>query len=136
MCHTSLLRLPNFYLHLWSYRGRCYCCRWQWCLFLSSYFLTSECIEHIESIVWVLRWSSFSCFFLLLPPSPPLSTKASLITSNLTCKLGHCSIYVYITKSWHDRKITFFFCFSHEEKNQYPTSNLLNLISIFYVRKF
>ena len=115
MCYISLLRLPNFFLHLWFYRGRCYCCWWQWCLFFKLVLLHVKMYwkhwKHSSSFAMII----FQLLFLLLPPSPPLSTKASLITSNLTCKLGHRTIYVYITKSWHDRIITFF-CFAYVEK--------------------
>ena len=114
MCYTSLQRLPNFYLHVWFYRGRCYCCRWQWCLFLSSYFLTSECIEHIESIVWVLRWSSFSCFFCCCHHHHHFQQKPPWLH-----QISHANLdtiqYVYISKSWHDRIITFF-CLAHMEE--------------------
>ena len=93
--------------------GRCYCCWWQWCLFLSSYYFTSECIEHIESTILVSRWSSFSCYcccchhhhhFQQKPPWLHQITHANLDTTQ----------YVYITKSWHDRIITFR-CIAHVE---------------------
>ena len=113
MCYISLLRLPNFYLDLWFFVGVVIVVDGSDVCFLSSYFLTSEYIEHIESIVLVLRWSSFSCFFCCCHHHHHFQQKLPWLH-----QISHANLdttqYVYITKSWHDRVILFF-CFTHVE---------------------